>query len=289
MRLAAVLLALMTLNLEFGADNAGRVVVNVPTVSSPLSDGANTDSPLKETDVVAVPRLLNCQGSLLDAHGNPVPDADYSVQFSLYPVGSGGTACWNETRTVGTREGLFSVQLGSVPPIDSSPQAVDWYLALKVGTDPEMTPRLRIAGATYTTAAALGSDNTGGHDLTDANRFGLGDSDWVRVGSDSVLYTIRQLGIAKGGSDNALYGTYRQTHVNLGVACTTGTNGQNYAYGTVGGGYGNKAGGIYATAGGGRSNTASGTYTTASGGYGNKVTGSYATAGGGYINTASGT
>src|SRR5512136_784927 len=70
---------------------------------------------------------------------------------------------------------------------------------------------------------------------------GAGDNAWVRVGSDSVLYTIHQLGIARGGSNNVLLGTARQTHVNFGVGCTTGTSGLAYARCVVAGGLNNAA------------------------------------------------
>ena len=117
---------------------------------------------------------------------------------------------------------------------------------------------------------------------------GQADNAWVRGTQDSVLFTIRQLGIARGGANNMLYGSYRYTHINLGVACTTGTSGQNYLYCTVGGGGANTASGHLATVGGGYDNTASGSYATVAGGEGNAASGQDATVGGGYDNTASG-
>ncbi|MEO0069068.1 MAG: hypothetical protein ABIK23_08090, partial [candidate division WOR-3 bacterium] len=117
---------------------------------------------------------------------------------------------------------------------------------------------------------------------------GQGDNAWVRGTPDSVLFTIRQLGIARGGSGNMLYGNYRYTHTNLGVACTTGTSGQNYYYCTVAGGYGNTASGHYTAVAGGVGNTASGTIATVAGGYADTASGYAATVGGGTFNTASG-
>jgi hypothetical protein len=93
---------------------------------------------------------------------------------------------------------------------------------------------------------------------------GTGDSAWVR-GGDSVLYTIHQLGIARGGASNKLCGNQAFTHVNLGVACTTGMGGQNRAYATVGGGWWNAASGDQATVGGGRRNLWLPACTTSSG------------------------
>ena len=117
---------------------------------------------------------------------------------------------------------------------------------------------------------------------------GGGDNAWVRGTPDSVLFTIRQLGVARGSSQNMLHGSQRFTHVNLGVACTTGMNGQNYSYCTVGGGQRNIASVNYATVAGGYSNTASNTNATVAGGYSNIASDNSATVGGGYDNTASG-
>jgi hypothetical protein len=117
---------------------------------------------------------------------------------------------------------------------------------------------------------------------------GQGDSAWVRGTPDSVLYTIRQLGIARGGAGNMLYGSGRRTHTNLGVACTTGTSSQNYNYCMVAGGYGNTASGYAATVAGGMLNTASDWYATVGGGYRDTASGYGATVAGGRYNTASG-
>ncbi|MEO0113413.1 MAG: hypothetical protein ABIK80_05595 [candidate division WOR-3 bacterium] len=115
-----------------------------------------------------------------------------------------------------------------------------------------------------------------------------GDNAWVRIGSDSVLYTKNQLGISRGGSNNMLYGVYKYTHINLGVACTTGTSGQNPVYCTVSGGRRNTASGNDATVAGGNRNVASGDWATVGGGYWNTASSNDATVGGGSGNTASG-
>jgi hypothetical protein len=114
------------------------------------------------------------------------------------------------------------------------------------------------------------------------------DNDWVRATpADSVLYTIRRLGIARGGSGNHLYGNLTQTHVNLGVGSTTGASSQNYDYCTVGGGQWNVASGRVTTVGGGSNNIASGSdAATVSGGVGNLASGPGAFVGGGGNNAA---
>jgi hypothetical protein len=136
---------------------------------------------------------------------------------------------------------------------------------------------------------------------------GTADNAWVRVGGDSVLYTLHRLGVARGEAGNALHGTYRHSHVNFGVSCTTGMSGQNYSNVTVNGGIGNTAGGAWATVGGGLTNRALGlggaiaggagnvagdsvidTCATVAGGYGNVATAAFATVGGGQANLAIG-
>jgi hypothetical protein len=117
---------------------------------------------------------------------------------------------------------------------------------------------------------------------------GTGDNAWVRGAPDSVLYTANQLGIARGGSDNMLHGSQRQTHVNLGIACTTGMVSQTRSYVTVGGGANNVATGDASTIAGGWDNVASGYRSAIGGGDGNDANGERATIGGGMSNTVSG-
>ncbi|MFO7651794.1 MAG: hypothetical protein R6X13_10705, partial [bacterium] len=117
---------------------------------------------------------------------------------------------------------------------------------------------------------------------------GTGDNAWVRVGADSVLYTIRYLGIARGGSNSKLWGTAAYSHVNLGVTCTTGTSGQNFGYATIGGGQENAAAAILTTVGGGGVNRASGTGATVAGGILNSASNTHASVGGGRMNLAGG-
>ena len=288
--------------------------------------------------------MLSYQGKLTDDQGNPVPNGDYQLTFRLYPQETGGNPFWSETQTVRVEGGLFSVLLGRTNPIPSIPENGAIWLSLQVGSNPELSPRLRIVSSPYSfisersaqADSAIGAGRVGGLTLSgldnryveenqansitsgmivdrtilgqDLNQMGAGtgqvlkwsgsnwvpgndevggDNDWVRGTPDSVLYTIRQLGIARGGANNMLYGSYRFTHTNLGVACTTGTFWQNYGFCTVGGGYGNKALGAYATVGGGASNTASGFHATVAGGQYNTASDYYATVAGGAYNTAS--
>jgi hypothetical protein len=161
--------------------------------------------------------------------------------------------------------------------------------------DVRITDSLVVAGTAQMTGFKMPTGASNGYVLTsDASGVGTwqvaagGDNDWIIDASDgdTTLFTGGAWGIARYG--NVLYGDADSTHVNLGVACTTGTSGQNYKYCTVGGGVRNTASGQATTVGGGVNDTASGNSATVGGGSGNAARNSYATVGGGQGNTASG-
>jgi hypothetical protein len=112
---------------------------------------------------------------------------------------------------------------------------------------------------------------------------GTADNAWVRGTPDSVLYTVRPLGIARSGS--TLYGNTAFSHVNLGTASFTGVSGYNFSYCTVGGGNGNKAPNDFATVGGGQGNTALASGSAVAGGESNHAAGYNSTIGGGHLDT----
>jgi len=272
----------------------------LPAVSTPEKNpGASIGLKGDATDAITIPRPLSYQGKLLDNIGNPVADTLYAIRFTLYAQPTGGGPLWSEDQLVNTRAGLFSVLLGSVTPIGSLPDAGALYLGMKVGADPEMTPRIQIVSAAYAYIARKA--DTANYAL--AGGGGSGDNAWVRGTPDSVLYTVNRLGIARGGSDNMFYGNFRQSHVNFGVSCTTGASGRDFSNVTVSGGIANTAGAAWATVGGGLlnkaygtgsavmggvGNTASGTGSAVAGGAGNVASGDYSVCGGSYGDTAMG-
>src|SRR5689334_14383542 len=77
------------------------------------------------SDILAqvVPPLINYQGRLTDAQGEPLPTADYVLSFSVYGSSSGGDRIWgpqmfdgNSGRGHGPKipvvQGYFNVMLG---------------------------------------------------------------------------------------------------------------------------------------------------------------------------------
>jgi hypothetical protein len=222
-----------------------------------------------------VPQIINYQGKLTTSSGAPVNDTLQMV-FTIYADLGGATSLWTETQGAVVEKGVFNVLLGSVSSIPYSVfDGSIRYLGVKVGGDPEIFPRKPIVSVAYAYKSLEA-------DTADYARNGAGDNDWDIIGD--VLFTHGAWGIARYG--NMLWGSADSTHVNLGVACTTGTSGQNYKYCTVGGGDYNTASFSEATVSGGRYNRGSGQYSTVSGGAFNFAGGGGANVGGGTHNSA---
>lgn len=229
------------------------------------------------TATAVVPQMINYQGRLTDSSGDPVDDT-VSIVFTICADSLGGACAWTELHSsVPVSNGLFNVVLGSTMAIESDIfSGPERWLGITV--DGEAMPYTRFVTVPYAyhTAAA----DTAAYALAGP---GSGSCSWYVL--DSVLYTDMNWGIAKGNADNALYGNYAHSMVNLGEACTTGADGVDYNYCTVSGGYGNSATWI-STVGGGTNNAAA-VIGTVGGGRDN-VAGERATVSGGEANTADG-
>jgi hypothetical protein len=246
-----------------------RFVFVLCLIASVLMTGAS---------VAEIPRLINYQGMLTDNSGSPLTDT-VDVAFIIYdnPGPTGGNVKWSETQyNVSVINGLFNVILGSANPIDL-PFDQDYWLDITVEGE-HLPERLKFTSVGYAYRALV----------ADSARVATPGSGSHWTVADSVLYSNKYWGIARGGAGNVLYGDSAHTTVNLGVACTTGASGQNYYYPTVGGGYGNRATAWYTTVAGGSHNIATGECAMVGGGWGNIADNDYAMVGGGSNNVAGG-
>ena len=98
---------------------------------------------------VTVPARIGYNGTLL-AGTTPASDGNYILTFSLFPVGTAGTALWTETQTsVPVSGGRFSVELGSVTAIPATVwAAADLWLEIKVGAE-TLAPRQHVTSVPY--------------------------------------------------------------------------------------------------------------------------------------------
>lgn len=115
---------------------------------------------LSTTAFAGVPPMISYQGKLMQPGGAPVPDGTCSIQFAIYDAATGGTPLWSETNnSVHVKGGLFSVLLGSVVNLPANIfDQPNRFFGVKVGSDPEMTPRQQIASTAYAFKAGTVED-----------------------------------------------------------------------------------------------------------------------------------
>jgi len=126
-----------------------------------------------------VPQLINYQGKLTTSTGAPVNDT-LPIIFSIYADEGGTTLLWTETQgAVIIDKGIFNVLLGSVNPIPYSVfDGSTRYLGVKVGGDPEITPRKPMVSVPYAYRSATGA----------------GDNDWT-INGDTIYHLNGYVGI----------------------------------------------------------------------------------------------
>ncbi|MBU1706944.1 right-handed parallel beta-helix repeat-containing protein [bacterium] len=107
----------------------------------------------------AIPSMMNYQGAMVDSNGVPA-NGIFSITFSIWDdpfLTSPVNRLWSETQgSVEITDGLFDVLLGSVNPITRQVFDNDSvWLEVKVGANPAMAPRQRIATVAYAFHAAF--------------------------------------------------------------------------------------------------------------------------------------
>ena len=254
--------------------------------------------------MAAIPQLINYQGLLTTAGGTPVADGSYSVVFTIYTAPTGGIALWTETKSVTTSSGLFSTLLGSVNPIpDSAFNNALSYLGIKVGADPEISPRQQLASVPYSSrvGSLMGATGPISVDTTsDTTSFSPSrDVDacpilnCTSVPLPTLPYNIASInGALRIGNPNGCWtiqgngwngnfaargkGTFGPLHINAAlysfVAGCSNTAAAGSDYAGIGGGQGNQVRSPWSTIGGGQNNSISlGLHSTIGGGFSNSI------------------
>jgi len=95
-----------------------------------------------------IPQLVQYQGKATDKSNNPVT-GNHNITFRFYDAVTAGSKEWEETRTaVPIENGLFSVLLGGVTPLDL-PFDKPYWLSVEIDSNGEMTPRHQLSSAPY--------------------------------------------------------------------------------------------------------------------------------------------
>ncbi len=127
----------------------------------------------ESSTAAAVWGSIPIQGRLTDAGGSPL-NGTYSIRFALYEVSSGGTALCEDTNSVSVANGLFYSEIyGNCGSDDVNGRQL--YLGIKVGADPEMTPRRGIYPVPYALSLMPGafiSDTFSANAILDIENWG---------------------------------------------------------------------------------------------------------------------
>jgi microcystin-dependent protein len=114
-----------------------------------------------EKTIGDVPTTLNYQGVLTDKNGNPLTGS-VGLEFNIYDSEIGGVLIWGPEilQNVSVRNGLFSVTLGNITPLNGShfEGVGSRYISIKVNGTDEMIPRQRINSVPYALIAGNASD-----------------------------------------------------------------------------------------------------------------------------------
>jgi hypothetical protein len=177
--------------------------------------------------VALVPAGLTQQGRLLDNAGQPV-NGLVSFTFSIYEDAEGGDALWSEEQEITLDEGYFSARLGdegaNAFPAELFSGNVR-YLGIRVGSDPEMTPRQRIASVPYAflaDRAEVATNVTGAITPTSVSVGGVDviDTAGKLHGFRSMVTQVNSMPVAvEPGSVGTAQASCPENHVLVGGGC----------------------------------------------------------------------
>lgn len=167
-----------------------------------------------QQNVPDVPRLLSYQGVLVEPDGTKVQDATYVITIRLYETPNGGTPIWEETQSVVTLDGVFDAILGLTTPLDNTPFDRQYWLAVELQGEAEMTPRTMVVSAPYALRAyrsSITDSIVGGHVASVNNIQGhlnLLEGNGISISASGQDITITATGTGMGGGDtNLTYGS----------------------------------------------------------------------------------
>jgi hypothetical protein len=114
------------------------------------------------------------QGRLTDSSGVPL-SGSYALTLSLYDVTSGGSPLCSEVEIVTVADGLFTATLDGCTGEQLDGRQL--YLGIRVGADPQMSPRLPVYAAPYAMGLRPGAKVVGSGSGRTLALYGTGDGE----------------------------------------------------------------------------------------------------------------
>lgn len=178
----------------------GTVTVLLLLLVTSLAGGTDNGSPSSPAGIAngpSVPNLINFQGRLTDASGNPVADGSHTINYTIWNLPTGGSTLWTENTSQSTSSGLFTHNLGSVTALPEELFQTYDSLYLQVQADGQtILPRIRLTSTPYTRV----SNNLETNNTFNLGALGFETYPWGRFSSygDDGQEQIRLWGNAWG-------------------------------------------------------------------------------------------
>ncbi len=134
---------------------------------------------IAQAQIESVPSLINYQGMLTDADGNPLTGTK-KLEFNLYDAATGGNKIWGPQifNNVPLVNGQFNVILGTTDTagrsIADAFSSDNCYLSIRVDDGQELSPRQQILSAPYAIHAAVAGTVRGSDLYVDPNNGNVG-------------------------------------------------------------------------------------------------------------------
>ena len=95
-----------------------------------------------------IPKTMSYQAVLTNTDGSKINEGSYTILFRLYDDTTAVQPLWEESQQVQVTQGVISVILGSIIPLDL-PFDQQYWLGITIGGDPELKPRITLAASPY--------------------------------------------------------------------------------------------------------------------------------------------
>jgi hypothetical protein len=118
----------------------------------------------------SVPPLMNYQGHLTNATGQPLATGQYTLTFNVYNVPTGGTAVWGpQAIAADVIDGYFNVVLSTDSTggdsITTAFTAQPRYVSIRVNAAEEILPRQQVLSAPYAIQAGRAGSTVGSENV----------------------------------------------------------------------------------------------------------------------------
>ena len=95
-----------------------------------------------------IPKTMSYQAVLMNTDGSKINEGSYTILFRLYDDTTDVQPLWEESQQIQVTQGVISVILGSINPLDLLFDQQYW-LGISIGNESELVPRIALTSSPY--------------------------------------------------------------------------------------------------------------------------------------------